>query len=411
MRKLLPISLIATFLFTSCISDLFRERDKRIKSLPRGLTAAEQQVIDADMDFGIDLFQNLSREEQGNMFISPLSVSMALGMTVNGAAGDTRTGMKEALRKSDMDMDQINESYRGLVDMLTGLDPAIEMKIANAIWYRPDYALRDKFMTDVRQYFDAEVRGLDFSNPATVDIINGWVNEKTEGLIPEIVESPIPPFIITYLMNALYFKGEWFTPFDPGLTKPASFNTPDGEVEVDMMKHSKEILAFHESPGVRMVDLAYGDSLFSMTLLMPEDPEQSLDEFIGENLTRENLESWINGLQPSSPITVKIPKFELEYSANLEKVLSAMGMKKAFMLNADFTNMYEEDNAHIDSVAHKTAIRVDERGTEAAAVTNVPMAISGAPTFEFDRPFIYLIRERLSGSLIFMGKMIDPTAE
>lgn len=410
MKKLIPIVFIASFLFTSCLSDLFNnQEEKRINSLPRELTANEQQIIEADKDFGIDLFRNLTQNEDSNMFISPLSVSLALGMTVNGAAGDTRDGMKEALRKAGLDMQQINEAYRGLIDLLVNLDPAVKMKIGNAIWHREEIELKDPFKEKARAYFNAEVRGLDFNDPNTVDTINRWVDNQTEGLIKEIIKPPISSKIVTYLMNAIYFKGDWFIPFNPKNTRPGIFTTPDKEVEVDMMKLEKEKLAFHKSKEVQVVDLTYGDSLYSMTMIMPGDSQQPLDSFIEDKFTRKNIDRWIGELDTPYPITLEMPKFELEYKVKLNRVLAAMGMDKAFTTAADFTNMYKDGNAFIEKVDHKTAIKVDEKGTEAAAVTNVVMAISGAPEIEFNRPFIYIIRERLSGTLLFMGKMMDPT--
>lgn len=409
MKKMLPIVLISVFLFTSCIGDLFKSDSDRIDSLPRELTAAEMEVIEADNAFGIDLLRNLSREGEQNVLISPLSISMALGMTVNGAAGETRAGMKEALRKSGLSMEQINRSYRGLLDILPDLDPAVEMKIANAIWYRQGrVTLRDSFVTDTRSYFDAEVEGLDFSDPAAVDRINGWVSDRTGGLIPEIIEPPIPGNIVTYLMNAVYFKGEWLEPFNPDRTRSDIFTTSSGEgVEVEMMSMVRKKIPTYYSEKVEMADLAYGDGLFSMTLLMPADPRRALDTFVEEDLTAENLDRWIEGLGGEGKL--KMPKFELEYETGLDEILSSMGMAEAFSVSADFTNMYENENASIDTVQHKTFIRVDEEGTEAAAVTNVAIALSGPVAF--DRPFIYLIRERLSGTIIFMGRMDDPTAE
>lgn len=413
MKKLLPFCFITLFLLTSCLGGLFEKEHERITDLPRTLTAAEEQLIAADRNFGIDLFRNLSAEQESNMMISPLSVSMVLGMIVNGAAGDTRSAMKAALRKTGMDIEQINEGYRGLTDLLTGLDPAVQMNIANAIWYDLKYPLREVFMEDTRHYFEAEIEGLEFSDPASIDIMNGWVNDRTNGLIPSIIQPPIPPNVITYLMNAIYFKGNWFLPFDPDETYPEPFYTAGTEKMVDMMHHEKEQIATYDSPDVKVADLAYGDSLYSMTLIMPAEDGRPLDLFIEEDFTAGNLESWISSLTSSESI-LALPKFEAEYQVPdslMEKVLSAMGMELAFSGGSDFTLMYKNGDASLDRVKHTTFIKVDEEGTEAAAVTSGVMSTSGAPLYEFNRPFIYLIRERLSGTILFIGKMTDPTAE
>lgn len=410
MKRLIPSLFAILLLFTGCLdnfSDLERER---VTSLPRELTPSEQQIIQSDKQFGVDLFRNLAGEEDGNIFISPLSISMALGMTLNGAAGETREGMMEALRKSGLDMRQINESYRGLLDMLPDLDPGVKMRIANAVWYRqPEVVLRDTFMADTRRYFDAEVQGLDFDDPSAVETINGWVDEKTEGLIPTIIQPPIPSNVITYLMNAIYFKGDWMTPFDTDRTSPGTFHTASGEeVEVDMMTRSyphEQVPVFH-SDAVIAADIAYGDSLYSMTLLMPADPRQTLDDFIQEEFTAANLETWTGNLAGKDKI--RMPKFEVDYKITLNQILASMGMEEAFSGSADFSNMYEKASPYIERVDHKTYIKVDEKGTEAAAVTNVVMVVSGP--VPFDRPFVYLIRERLSGTLLFIGRMNDPTS-
>lgn len=411
MKKLIPSALAVLFLFTACLDNLSEKDREKITSLPRDLTPAEQQVIAADRQFGVDLFRNLSAEEDGNIFISPLSVSMALGMTVNGAAGETREGMKETLRKSDLDMQQINESYRGLLDMLPDLDPGVKMRIANAIWYRqPEIALRDTFIADTRRYFDAEVQGLDFGDPASAGIINDWVNEKTEGLIPTIIQPPIPGTVLSYLMNAVYFKGDWQTPFNPENTKPGIFRTAGGkEVEVDMMSRtiSREMVPVYSSNEVFVADIAYGDSLYSMTLIMPRSGTRTLDDFISEEFTVENLDRWIDNLGGRKKI--EMPKFELEYKIRLNQVLKAMDMEEAFDdRKADFSNMFARGGGFLGRVEQKTYVKVDEKGTEAAAVTSAVVLSSGP--ISFNRPFIYLIRERLSGTLVFIGRLDDPTA-
>ncbi|MDH3368264.1 MAG: serpin family protein [Gemmatimonadota bacterium] len=385
-----------------------------ILELPRQLTVAEEQLVEADNRFAFKLFGQVNTEEEdgANVFISPLSVGMALGMTYNGAAGTTRDAMQETLELQGLTLQEVNESYQSLIQLLIDLDPRVEMLIANSIWYRQGIQVVPAFIDLNRQYFDAEVTALNFDSPTAANAINDWVHAKTRGRIDRIIEPPIPSQMIMYLINAIYFKGDWTSKFDKDRTRNAPFTLTDGsQTSVPTMSSGAKIpvRAFGDSE-VLVADLPYGGRAFSMTLVVPHDESRIIE--LSKTLTRDRWDAWITALQDDS-IEVVMPKFTLEYDVTLNDVLKALGMAVAFSdTEADFSNLYAgPERAYISEVKHKTFVEVNEEGTTAAAVTSVGVGVTSVPTvIRVDRPFIFAIRERLSGTILFMGRMMNPGA-
>jgi serpin B len=381
--------------------------------LPRDLEPGEQQLIEADNAFGLKLFREIHAEEPdgSNIFISPLSVAMALGMAYNGADGTTQQAMQETLELHGMSLDEVNRSYRSLIDLLAGLDPSVQWTLANSIWYRQGFPVEQDFLDANAEFFDAEVAPLDFDDPGAPGTINDWVNDKTNGRITEIVDA-IPPEIIMYLINAIYFKAAWTAQFDPDLTRLANFNLKDGgTVQVPMMTHGAEIgLHTYYEPGVLVADLPYGGQAYSMTIVLP-DYERDIDSLVAA-LDAETWSGWIDGLS-ANEMLVYLPKFTLEYEIELSDALKALGMATAFDPGAaDFTRIHDGSvgNVYISRVKHKTFVEVNEEGTEAAAVTSVEVGVTSMPpAVVVDRPFLFAIRERLSGTILFMGVIHDPS--
>jgi len=381
-----------------------------ITDLPRQLSVAEGELIEADNTFAFKLFKEIN-EQQGdeNIFVSPLSVAMALGMTYNGAAGSTQQAMQEVLELQGMDLQEVNESYRSLINLLQDLDQQVEFTLANSIWYRNTMTFEQDFIDLNRDYFDAEVTPIDFSAPSASQTINGWVDEKTNGRIPEIVPQTIPDYIVMYLINAIYFKADWTYQFDKSRTSDAPFRLIDGsEVTVDMMAHGAEIpVRYLWNEDLMGVELSYGGNAYVMTILLPYELGNIND--LLDSLTEENWSGWLDQLY-GGEMHVRLPKFTLEYELKMNDVLTAMGMGVAFSpAAADFTRMYAPGGLYIDEVKHKTFVKVDEEGTEAAAATSVGIGLTSAPMeFVVDRPFVFVLREKLSGTILFMGKVVDP---
>ncbi|MGF1671887.1 MAG: serpin family protein, partial [Balneolaceae bacterium] len=208
------IVLFLTVLFVTCADNL---TDPDLDPAePRQLSIAEKQLVEADQVFSYDIFKRTVASEEGeNVFISPLSISFALGMALNGAQNETFDAMRDALSFNDMNLDNINEGYRSLIELLSALDPEVQFKIANSIWSREGFQVKEDFIERLETYFDASFRELDFNDPESIDIINKWINENTNELIEKILEEPIPEETVMFLINALFFKGDWMNQFDP----------------------------------------------------------------------------------------------------------------------------------------------------------------------------------------------------
>jgi serine protease inhibitor len=384
--------------------------------LPRPLTSGEAQLVAADNGFAFRLFGAIAVPgATTNLFISPLSVGMALGMAYNGAAGATADTMRLTLGFDGLTRDEINASYRSLIDLLRGLDPSVEFAIANSVWYRPDFALDSAYLDRTERYFDAAVRPLDFASPDAAPTINQWVSDATHGRITSIVDAPIPPDAIAYLINAIYFKGAWTYQFPGDATRPGPFYRADGTTrDVPMMRTPKPIPVQHAwTSDAEILDLPYGGGTYSMTIVLPAVGVE-LDSLVGA-LTQQQWDGWIGALDSTS-LLVTMPKFQIAYEKSLVDALEALGMKVAFCRNVpaynpDFTAMYPPGGACISNVKHKTWVDVNEEGTEAAAVTSVEVGLASVPpSVTVDRPFLFAIRERLSGTILFIGTIADPGA-
>ena len=397
---LIIISIIVSF---DCEDQfVFQEGDNEQPQL-----TAEQKIVSSSEIFGFKLFKKInSFQKDTNIFISPLSISMALGMTLNGANGATNDSIKTLLELNGLTETEINQSYQSLISRLVSLDPEVAFNIANSIWYLNTMTFEKEFINTNKAYFNAEVTGLDFSNPSSVDIINNWINQNTNGKINEILES-IPRGAVMYLIDAIYFKADWKYKFDPSLTGDGLFYTTDGSSLPCKMMVQRNNFNYFSNDLFQAVDLPYGDSLFSMTIFLPK-PEINIDEIINQ-FNHENWNLWLGSFNVKEGM-IALPKFEISYEDSLNKTLISLGMRNAFSPSeADFTRMYPMGGIFISAVKHKTYIKVDEAGTEAAAVTSVEFSrsISGFHMI-LDRPFIYIIHERTSNSILFIGKMINP---
>ena len=375
----------------------------------------DKQMAVAINDFTFELFKEIvDAEGTQNIFVSPFSVSYALGMTYNGARQETAESMRDVLKYGELDNKAINEAYKNLMQTLTQIDSEVVFEIANSIWYRKGFKVEETFLDLNRNYFESEVSGLNFADPKSCDIINNWVAESTHDKIEEIISPPIDPQMVMYLINATYFKGTWESEFEKGNTKKEPFYLADGtQIECDMM-NQKSDYRFYQDSNYLMIDMPYGSGNYSMAAFLPAEG-RSVDNLIS-TFNAELFRSSRN-LASMGEVKLHFPKFKLQYKLKLNDVLSKLGMEIAFVpRKADFSGISSEDTLWIDEVLHKTFVQVDEKGTEAAAVTSVGvMALSAAPQppFEirFDRPFIYVIHDKSSGAILFVGKIEKPEWE
>jgi len=407
--------LAALLLVAACDSPADPQPVQRIESLPRVLTDGEVALMDAGEAFAFDFLREVVREEDptANIFVSPLSASMALGMALAGAEAGTFEAVRAALRLDGIEREQIGVSYRSLIDLLSDLDSTVRLEIGNSVWHREGFTLEDSYVNEVEQDFLARVEALDFDDPGAADVINTWVSEATDGLIEGIVDPPIDPLTMAFLINAIYFEGSWTLGFDPARTSSGDFRRSDGStVTVPFMSMSDHAFPHVAKPDYQAIELPYGGEAFAMTVVLPS--EETGVEALIESLDPTAWAEIIAGMEDIE-LLVALPRFRLEYDTTLNNVLKVLGMAVAFdETAADFSRMHRdalELQLHITRVKQKAFVNVDEEGTRAAAVTSVEVGVTSAPpAFRAARPFVFAIRERLSGALLFTGVVRDPSA-
>jgi len=367
-------------------------------------------VVPANTRFGFNLFDELLGDKPSeNVFISPSSVAFALAMTYNGAAGDTRQAMAEALEVEGVSLEELNAANAALMASLMEAEPGVELSIANSLWAKAGFEFKADFMAANREFYSAEVTALDLLDPGASKTINGWVSENTKGKIPRIVPDRLDPLTILLIINAIYFKGLWDDPFDEALTKEHPFTLVDGgKKPVQLMSQSGDYPYF-EGDGLQAISLPYKDKRVSMIVFLP-DEDSSLLELCGK-LNAETWETWVSRLNRRTG-SIGLPRFRIEYEAGLDSALTALGMGVAFTDNADFGALCD-DPARISEVKHKTFVEVNEEGTEAAAATVVGIVATAAPMHPpfrmvVDRPFFCAIRDNETGTVLFMGAIVDP---
>ncbi len=381
-------------------------------SFRKNITTADKQLVKSSEVFGLKLFKQVNQTAgDTNIFISPLSVSTALGMVLNGANGKTYDEMKSVLELQGNSLDEINQAYQDLNNLLTQIDPEVIFESANSIWYKQGITFEQSFLDVNKTYFDAQVQALDFNDPASVNVINNWVSDKTKQKINSIIDK-IPPGVVMYLINAIYFKGTWLYKFDSTATKDDNFYvTPDNPVTCKMM-NQKNKLEYYQTDNYQVIELPYGSGDFQMLVILPSSGSDI------NSLINQMDETYWNNLfsnMDSTEVNLWLPKFKVEYSITLNDALKALGMTSAFdPAVADFSRIRKEKDLYISRVLHKTYVKVDEEGTEAAAVTAVEVGITAVfpgnkdINMKVDHPFIFAIRESTSGAILFIGKVVNP---
>lgn len=371
----------------------------------------DPRLVKANTAFAFDLFHALEQEGAGeNLFISPASVSLALAMTYNGADGETAAAMANVLGLQEMTLAEINTAFADLRTILENPDPKVQLAIANSLWARQGKEFYEDFLQRNRDYYDAEVATLDFDLPDAAETINRWVEQQTNGKIKDLIEPPIHPLTVLFLINAIYFKADWADPFDPQQTREIPFNLPDGSSKQHPVMFREGEFQALVGDGFQAVSLPYGkNGRIGMYIFLP-DHSLTLDSFY-QNLTSAQWSAWLEQFRETEGY-VGLPRFKFEYEASLNNVLKALGMEIAFAAGrADFSGMKQvPPQLFIAEVKHKTFIEVNEKGTEAAAATSVEVRQESAPAFNMviDRPFFFSIVDNKTGSILFMGSVTDP---
>lgn len=408
---LTALLLAAVLFLTACSSpstDLMRGIEPG--PVPEEDLELDQAVVKSLKDFSWQLMQTLP-ENSKNKMLSPISVYMALAMTLNGAEGETREGILKALSASDLSPEIINTFAGSYLPSISPEGEDYTLSIANSLWLRDGFEADSAFLQRNADHFRATVRSLDFNAPEAPGIINDWVREATRETIDEIVKE-IDSAVVMYLINTIYFKADWQTGFSPENTYPQSFETPQGSLETDFMHKllTLEVLSDDRGKGIL---LPYADGKTALLALLPEGgltPEQWL-----KAMDTQGFQSLLETGE-SQAIDLALPKFETRYEDNLTNELEALGMATAFdPEKADFSLMQPSRarDLFISSIEHKTFIRVDESGTEASAATSVEVSLTSAPMVSealvFDRPFVYAVMDTQTGTPLFIGVMNDPT--
>ena len=385
-------------------------------SLPAPAESADPAVVDGVNGMGVEMLKRLYPVMGGeNFMISPVSISLALSMTMNGAKTETLAQMQEALHFTGMEMDAINAGQKDLMSILLNPDNSekVQVEIANALWAERASLCSNRSGTACRDYYGADTRLLDFDDPQARGIINAWVDEQTHGMIPAIVEGPIPSETVLFLINTLYFDGKWSMPFDPERTYDGTFTQGNGEAMTVPMMSANEDLPVYSIPDADCFGKSFGENgRLEMVCIRPEG---GLDSFL-KGFSVEQL-ARITAKGHTADILINIPRFSYDTSLDLNEVLIGMGMENAFDEGrADLSGMGRlgRGNPYISKVVHKTRIEVKEEGAKAAAVTSVEVDTRAAeePTvISLDSPFLYLIRDTQTGAVLFIGVVEEPVEE
>jgi serine protease inhibitor len=373
--------------------------------------AVTKRVSSATSDFGFRLLKTLAKDPKQNTIISPLGVAMAFAMAYNGAAGATKKEMAKILGLGSLSDDDINRANHYLIHTLAEADPTVETEIANALWVQKDFPINPDFRSMCSSFYDARAASLDFAGDpkGAADKINSWIDLRTHHRIPVIVED-IDPSTQLILADAVHFKGQWSSPFKKAETRPRPFHLLSGGSPQTAMMDHQEYYSYLENKEFQAIRLPYGNGRYAMYVFLPRKMA-GLPVFL-RSLDQTHWLQWTSHFDQKNGEIV-LPKFETTYSKRLNEALQEMGMRLAFSGSADFSRIHS--GLSISDVEHKTWVKVDEQGTEAAAATSIGMELSaavGTPSpfvMIVDHPFCFAITEQQSGALLFAGVVMDPT--
>ncbi len=382
------------------------------------LSGETRTLVESSNGFALDIFRQVYQANPTeNVVLSPLSIDVALHMTTNGASGDTKAEMKQTLGVAEASDAEINQAARDLSAQLLSMDRKVTLSLANSIWYRDAFTLQPGFDQLIQTYYDGRIEGLNFEDLNTKDRVNGWVADKTQGKITNLLEE-VKDTDVMYLINAIYFKADWQYRFDPKQTQDAPFYLEEGqEVMVPTMFSEGVKLRSYYGSSFELLDIPYGNGQFSLVILLPH-ADGSLAETMGQ-LNPADLSIWLTEADTLTP-QLYLPKFKASFKMDSRKELMELGMKLPFGREANFGGFFSEgpgERLYIDRVIHQAVIEVNEAGSEAAAATAVVIAeyrsLGSTPqpaVVRVDRPFAYFIRERHTEAIMFAGTMLNPGA-
>ncbi|MFA6402900.1 MAG: serpin family protein [Salinivirgaceae bacterium] len=401
--------LLVSFLIISCSTEEVNPK----KEIP-GDPVLKSAIAEQNNTFAMDIFREIAlNEETGkNIFISPMSMYYALGMAGTGAANETRDEFFELLGWQNQSDSSVLQAMKSLYNDISPANNGITLEVANSLWQREGAAIKDSYKNLVAEYFDAQVSALDFADPASVDVINNWIEEKTHDRIQDMLDT-ISPDAIMYLINAIYFKADWKYKFDRDENQEMTFTKADNEPITTTFMRQKGTFRFQKNEYCSAISLPYTDSNYCMIALLPNETI-GIDGLI-EQLTIENWKKWNNDLTYQE-VELSLPKFKYVYGTKLiNQELQSLGLLKAFNPDeADFSNI-TDDQIFISRVMHKAFIEVNETGSEAAAATIIEFEYTSIgepePVFNANRPFIFAIYHQPSASVLFVGKVAYPEQE
>lgn len=374
------------------------------------LESYQRDVISSANRFAFDLFTPVLSDNKGteNIIISPFSITSALSMTLNGAAGETFEAMRKSLGLEESTLQQINDTYLKLMTELVQVDNRVTVEIANSVWVEKRLTVKQPFISALQTWYKAEARDIDVKSPGAVDMVNDWIAGKTHDKITEMLDY-LDSDLAMLLVNAIYFNGKWKYQFDEDKTTEEPFYvTPSAPKNVPMM-HLDEKLRMTETANSKIVEIPYGQGNYSMVVVLPDEGTSAED--VANSLTPAIWESWMENLEGNTvQVELSMPGFKYKYKRTLNDDLERLGMGIAFTGAADFSNISDQA-LQISRVLHEAFIEVNEEGTEAAAATVVEIRLTSMPETNMvtlNRPFLYFIRETSTGTILFMGKVADP---
>jgi serine protease inhibitor len=402
--------LILPLIFISC--NKTADENLPVEPVPISLTADQVSLIQSENTFAFDIFKKILENsgESENLIISPLSISCALSMTLNGANGATREAMLEALRLNGLTPGNINNSYKDLSEAILNVDKRVLIDIANSVWSEKNFEVKIPFKNILTDYYNAESKSFDITDPLAYKAINSWIEDKTNGLIKNMLDG-ISDNTVMFLVNAIYFKGKWESQFDKDKTVSKPFYKSDGtSSEVPMMKQVSDYKIF-SGEGFILAEFPYGQGNFVMDVILPDG--QNGISTVTPLLNDESFNGLLDNMTERET-DLTLPRFKYGFKQELKDILTDMGMGIAFTENADFSNI-SDLSLLINKVLHQAFIETNEEGTEAAAATVVEVGTTSMPPapvmLNIDHSFLYFIRETSTNAILFMGRVADPLAK